>query len=131
MKCLSTILGLNVGDPVPNLGILELSGQPAIRNVARRNRLRWFGHVNRTEYDNNQVSLMKKVMFSYFLSSKRPGNVGIRKRLENKILENVENFRVKSWSRDTTDRDEWRQLINQHGQVTLVHSNIKKCRDGM
>jgi hypothetical protein len=125
MKCLRTILGLNLGDRVSNLRIMELSGQPAIQNVMRRNRLRWFGHINRRENDNNQVSLIKKVMFSYVSIDKRPGNVGIRKRWETKILEDVEKFDIKNWRRETKDRGKWRQLINQHVQVTPVHSNIK------
>jgi uncharacterized C2H2 Zn-finger protein len=68
---------------------------------------------------------MKKVMFSYYPSSKRPGNVGIRKRWKNKILQDIENFGIKSWRRNTMDRDSWRQLINQQVQVTPVHANIE------
>jgi hypothetical protein len=124
MKGLRTILGLNLGDRVSNLKILELSGQPPIENIMRRNRLRWFGHVNRMEYDNNQVSLMKKVMFSYFSDRKRPGNVGIRKRWEDKILEDIEKVGARNWRRVTRDRDRWRYLINQCAQVIPVHPNI-------
>jgi hypothetical protein len=76
------------------------------------------------EYDNNQVSLMKKVMFSYFSDRKRPGNVGIRKRWEDKILEDIEKVGARNWRRVTRDRDRWRYLINQCAQVTPVHPNI-------
>ncbi len=124
MKCLRTILGLNLGDRVSNLKILELSGQPPIENIMRRNRLRWFGHINRMDYDNNQVSLMKKVMFSYFPAIKRPTNVGIRKRWENKIMEDIEKCGIKNWRRNTKYRDKWRKLINQNVQVNPVHLNI-------
>ncbi|CAF4823444.1 unnamed protein product, partial [Rotaria sp. Silwood1] len=40
MKCLRTILGLNLNDRVSNLTILKLSGQPAIQDIMRKNRLR-------------------------------------------------------------------------------------------
>ena len=46
----------------------------------RRNRLRWFGPINRMENNQGEASLSKKVMFSYFPNEKRPGNVGIRSR---------------------------------------------------
>ncbi|CAF4446781.1 unnamed protein product [Rotaria socialis] len=52
MKCLRTILGLNLGDRVANITIMQLSGQPSIENLMRRNRLRWFGHANRMENEN-------------------------------------------------------------------------------
>ncbi|CAF4548573.1 unnamed protein product [Rotaria sp. Silwood2] len=40
MKCLRTILGLKLGDRVPNQTILDLSGQPKIAEIMCRNRLR-------------------------------------------------------------------------------------------
>ncbi len=64
-------------------------------------------------------------MFSYFPGSKRPGSVGIRKRWENKIMEDVEKFGIKNWRKDTKSRDKWRQLINQNVRINPVHMNIK------
>ncbi|CAF3405297.1 unnamed protein product, partial [Rotaria socialis] len=78
MKCLRTILGLNLGDRVANITIMQLSGQPSIENLMRRNRLRWVGHANRMENENGP-HLVKKIMFSYFPGEKRPTNTGIRK----------------------------------------------------
>ncbi|CAM4828709.1 unnamed protein product [Rotaria magnacalcarata] len=60
MKCIRTILGLNLGDHVSNSAILNLSGQPSVENIMRRNRLRWFGHVNRMEKEIGKPSLTKK-----------------------------------------------------------------------
>ncbi|CAF1617060.1 unnamed protein product, partial [Didymodactylos carnosus] len=40
MSCLRTILGLNLGDRVPNATMLQLSDQPGIEDLIRRNRLR-------------------------------------------------------------------------------------------
>ena len=80
MKCLRTLAGLNVGDRVPNQTILQLTGQPAVEDIMRRNRLRWFGHVNRMENNQGEASLSKKVILYYFPNVKRPGNVRIWKR---------------------------------------------------
>ncbi|CAF2924283.1 unnamed protein product [Rotaria sp. Silwood2] len=77
------------------------------------------------EYDDNRVSLMKKSMFSYFSGSKRPGNVGIRKRWEDKIIEDLEKFGIKNWRKDTRLRDKWRQLINQNVGINPAHVDIK------
>ncbi|CAF1586116.1 unnamed protein product [Rotaria magnacalcarata] len=60
MKCIRTILGLNLGDHVSNSAVLNLSGQPSVENIMRRNRLRWFGHVNRMEKEIGKPSLTKK-----------------------------------------------------------------------
>ena len=61
--------------------------------------------------ENNQgeASLSKKVMFSYFPNEKRPGNVGIWKRWEVEITNNLEKCNVKNWRRETKDRGLWRE----------------------
>ncbi|CAF1351176.1 unnamed protein product [Rotaria magnacalcarata] len=124
MKCLRTILGLNMGDHVANITIMQLSGQPSIENLMRRNRLRWFGHANRMENENGP-HLVKKIMFSYFPGEKRPTNTGIRKRWENKIMDDIEKFDIKNWRKDTKDKDRWREIINRHVTMNPVPSNIK------
>ncbi|CAF4407155.1 unnamed protein product [Rotaria sp. Silwood2] len=96
MKCLRTILGVNLGDRVSNENILQLSGQPAMKNSMRRNRLGWFGHANRME-KNNEESLVKKVMFCYFADIKRTRRIGIRKRWKSKRLEDIEKFKINNW----------------------------------
>ena len=105
MKCLRILVRLNLGDRVPNQTILQLTGQPAVEDIMRRNRLRWFGPINRMENNQGEASLSKKVMFSYFPNEKRPGNVGIRKRWEVKITNDLEKCNVKNWRRETKDRD--------------------------
>ncbi|CAF0784330.1 unnamed protein product [Didymodactylos carnosus] len=124
MKYLGTILSLNLGDHVSNQKIMQLSGQPSIENLMRRNRLRWFGHANRMEHGNGPA-LVKKIMFSYFPGDKRPGNGGIRQRWENKIMDDIDKFGIRNWRKDTRDRNIWRVLINRHVQSTPVASNIK------
>ena len=111
MKCLRTLLGLNLADRVPNQTILQLIGQPAVEDIMRRNRLRWFGHVNRMENNQGEASLSKKVMFSYFPNEKRPGNVRIRKRWEVKIANDLEKCNMKNWRRETKDRDIWEKPL--------------------
>jgi hypothetical protein len=46
-RCLRTIIGVNLGDRLSNETLLDITGEPRIENTIRRNRLRWFGHVNR------------------------------------------------------------------------------------
>jgi hypothetical protein len=124
MRCLRTILGLNLGDRVSNQRIMQLSGQPSMENLMRRNRLRWLGHVNRME-NMNEPHMVKKVMFSYFPSEKRAANSSIRKRWEAKLTDDIDKLGIKNWRRDTKERDRWRDLINKRVQVTPVPSNIK------
>ena len=104
MRCLRTILGLNLGDRVSNQKILQLSGQPSIENIMRRNRLRWFGHVTRLENEDGETPLAKKMMFSFISDDKRPSNVGIRKRWESKIMDDMDRLGIRNWRRDTRDR---------------------------
>ena len=40
MKCLRTIIGINLSDRMSNEKILDITGQPLIENILRRNRLR-------------------------------------------------------------------------------------------
>ncbi|CAF4497680.1 unnamed protein product, partial [Rotaria magnacalcarata] len=102
MKCLRIITGVNLGDRMSNDKILEITGQPPIETIIRRNRLRWFGHANRMMNSDNEPSVVKKITFSYFPDEKRPGNNGIRK------------------------RDHWRELISKNVQNRPVHQNIKE-----
>ena len=126
MRCTRTILGLNLGDRVSNQRVLQLSGQPPLENIMRRNRLRWFGHVNRMEGEDGEASLTKKMMFSHLPDDKRPSNIGIRKRWEAKIMEDLVKFDIRNWRRETRDRDKWRALINRRVQSHPVQENIKE-----
>ena len=116
MRCIRTILGLNLGDRVSNQRVLHLSGQPPLENIMRRNRLRWFGHVNRMENEDWEASMAKKMMFSYLPDEKRPSNAGIRKRWEAKIMDDLAKFDIRNWRRETHDRDKWREIINRRVQ---------------
>jgi hypothetical protein len=65
---------------MPNDTILGITGQPHIENIMKRNRLRWLGHANRMNKEDNEPSLVEKIMFSYYPNVKRPRNSGIKKR---------------------------------------------------
>ncbi|CAM4844407.1 unnamed protein product [Rotaria magnacalcarata] len=66
MKCLRIIIGVNLGDRISNDKILEITGQPQIETIIRRNRLRWFGHANRMMNSDNEPSVVKKITFLTF-----------------------------------------------------------------
>ena len=93
-KCLRTIIGINLGDHMTNDKLLQLTGQPYLSDILRRNRLRWFGHANSMNNANNESSMVKKVMFSYFSNCKRPRNAGVRKRWHDKIHNDLEYSQV-------------------------------------
>ena len=116
MRCIRTILGLDLGDRVSHRRVLPLSGQPPLEKIMRRNRLRWFGHVNRMKGEDGEASLTKKMMFSHLPDDKWPSNIGIRKRWEAKIIGDLAKFDIRNWRRETRDRDKWRALINRRVQ---------------
>ena len=103
-KCLRTIIGINLGNRMSNETLLGITGQPSISNIMRRNRLRWFGHVNRNANPDGSPSLIKKTMFSYFHDEKRPGNIGRSKQWEDKILKDINELQMQNWRRLTLDR---------------------------
>ena len=124
-RCLRTIIGVNLGDRLSNEKLLDITGQPTIENIIRRNRLRWFGHVNRTVNSDGDPSLTKKAMFAYFYAEKRPSNMGRSKRWEDKVLKDIEELHIGNWRRTTLERSQWRETINKDVHVKPVHKNIK------
>ena len=124
-RCLRTIIGVNLGDRLSNDLLLDITGQPSITNIIRRNRLRWFGHVNRSINHDDGPSLTKKSMFSYFHDEKRPKNMGRSKRWEDKVLKDIEEMHIGNWRKLTLDRSQWREIINKDVHVKPVHKNIK------
>jgi hypothetical protein len=92
-RCLRTIVGVNIDDRMSNDQLLKLTGQPFHNEILRRNRLRWFGHVNRSVSSDREPLIMKKVMFRYYPNAKRPRNHGIRKRWEDKVLDDIAKAR--------------------------------------
>ncbi|CAF0801605.1 unnamed protein product [Didymodactylos carnosus] len=96
MACLRTLVGITLGDRMSNEKLLELSGQQNLENIMRRNRLRWFGHVNRMEDVNKKPKLLKKVMFLYFPDARRLQNTGVGKRWEDKIADDIAKFGIKN-----------------------------------
>ncbi|CAM4859591.1 unnamed protein product [Rotaria socialis] len=116
-RCLRTIVGTNLWDRMSNEQLFQITGQPSLENILRRNRLRWFGHLNRMKGENDDPSFMKKIMFSYYAESKRPCNVGTFKKWEDRIQDDLEKMNIHNWRRETLDRDSWRRTINQFTQV--------------
>ncbi|CAF1560320.1 unnamed protein product, partial [Adineta ricciae] len=74
LKCLSTIIGINLDDRMPNEQLLQLTGQPHLSNILSRNWLRWLAHANRMQTENNVPSMVKKAMFAYFPQTVKPRN---------------------------------------------------------
>jgi hypothetical protein len=64
-------------------------------------------------------------MFSYFPDSRRPRNVGARKRWEDKIMDDIGKCHISNWRRDTLNKDQWRARINKQVHVKPIHWNIK------
>ncbi|CAF1056778.1 unnamed protein product [Didymodactylos carnosus] len=110
---------------MPNQKLLELSGQPPLESILRRNRLRWFGHVIRTEDERGDAALTKKAMFSYFPDWKRPRNIGIRKRWETKVMDDIEKSGIKNWRRDIREKDKWREIINIQVKTIPPQTKLK------
>src|SRR5262249_2880774 len=75
MRWLRTIIGVTLGDRMTNEMVLDLTGQPSLDHIMRRNRLRRLEHFNRM--DDERIT--KKIMFSYFANSRRPP-FGVNKR---------------------------------------------------
>ena len=125
-RCLRTIIGTNLGDRMSNEQIFQITGQPSLENILRRNRLRWFDHVNRMKGENDEPSLIKKIMFSYYKDSKRPGNAGTFKKWKGRIQDDLEKMNIYNWRRETLDRDSWRKTINLCTQVKPPMPDILK-----
>ena len=124
-KCLRTIIRINIADKMPNDVLLNITGQPPIEHIIRRNRLRWFGHVIRADNPDGTPSLMKKSMFSYFHNEKRPGNMGRFNRWEDKVLKDLNQLQIYNWRRLAHDRQKWREIINRNVYTKPVTANIK------
>jgi hypothetical protein len=124
-RCLRTIIGVNLGDRLSNETLLDITGQSRIENIIRRNRLRWFGHVNRAANRDGRPSLTKKTMFAYFHNEKRPSNMGRSNRWEDKVLKDIDELHIRNWRKTTLDRSRWREAINQDVHVKPAHKNIK------
>ncbi|CAF2101238.1 unnamed protein product [Rotaria magnacalcarata] len=126
-KCLRTLIGVNLGNRMPNEQLLQLTGQPHINDLLITNCLRWFGHVNRMHTDDNKLSMAKKVVFSYFPRANKPRNMGTQKRWQDKITEDLEKFNIRNWRRETLDKDKWRETINRFSHSNNPSSNISEA----
>jgi hypothetical protein len=125
MKCLWTIIGVNLDDRMVNGTLLEITEQPHIENIMRRNRLKWFGHANRLSKEDDEPPLVRRIMFSYYPNVKRSRNDGIKMRWEDKINDDLNKCQIHNWRRDMLTREKWREMINKPVQVKPIDSNIK------
>ena len=105
--------------------LLEITGQPRIENIIRRNRLRWFGHVNRAVNQDGHPALIKKTMFAFFHNEKRPNNMGRSNGREDRVLKDIDELRIGNWRKTTLDRRRWREAINRNVHIKPINKNIK------
>ncbi|CAF2091991.1 unnamed protein product [Rotaria magnacalcarata] len=125
MKCLRVIIGVSIGDRMKNDLVLQLTGHPTLENILRRNRLRWFGHVNRVDNDQNCPMLTKKTLFASFKDVKRPPH-GIKLRWKDKVMKDITVVNIKNWRRETYDKDTWRKTINRGVAYGIVHTDATR-----
>lgn len=125
MRCLRTIIGVSITDRMKNDLVLQLTGQPPLENILRRNRLRWFGHVNRMNNDQNSPMLTKKTLFATFKNVRRPPH-GVKLRWRDKIMRDLNASNITNWRRETQDRDKWRKIINRGVTYNTVHTDITR-----
>lgn len=116
---------MSIGDRMKNDLVLQLTGQPPLENILRRNRLRWFGHVNRMNNDQNCPMLTKKTIFASFKDVKRPPH-GIKLRWRDKIMKDITASNIKNWRRETHDKDKWRKAINRDVTYSTVHTDVTR-----
>ena len=122
MRCLRTIIGVFIVDRMKNDLVLQLTGQPPLENILRRNRLGWFGHVNRMNNDQNSPMLTKKTLFVSFKDEKRPP-YGVNLRWRDKIMKDINVSNIKNWRRETQDKNKWRKTINHGVTCSIVHTD--------
>ena len=125
MKCLRTIIGVSIADRMRNDLVLQLTGQPPLENILRRNRLRWFGHVNRMNNDQNSPMLTKKTLFASFKDAKRPPH-GIKLRWKDKIMKDITISNIKNWRRESLDKDKWRKTINRDVKYNTIQTHATR-----
>ncbi|CAF5103849.1 unnamed protein product, partial [Rotaria sp. Silwood1] len=90
MKCLRTLLSLNLEDRVPNEKFLQLCGQPKIEEIMCRNRLRLFGHANSMESAQNGASeTIHYVTPNPYESNNGHGISGSDQATTTKIIQNI------------------------------------------
>ena len=105
--------------------LMDITGQPTIESIIRRDRLRWFGHVNRAVDDDGRPPLTKKTIFAYFHGKNRLRNMRRSKRCEEQVLKDIEALNIVNWRRTTLGRRRWRETINKNAYVKPVNKNIK------
>ena len=125
MKCIRTITGVSIADRMKNDLVLQLTEQPPLENILRRNRLRWFGHVNRMHNDQDSPMLTKNTLFASFKDAKRPSR-DVKLRWRDKIMRDINTSNIKNWRRETQDRDKWRKTINHGVTYNVVHTNTTR-----
>jgi hypothetical protein len=94
MKCLRAIIDVSLGDRMKNNILLQLTGQPPLENTLRRNRIRWFSHVNRMDNEQSLPMLPKKTLFAPFRDDKRPSH-GVKLRWRDKMSKDLTMSDVK------------------------------------
>ena len=104
-RMLRYMAGLSLQDRVSSAEVASRCGVEVLENVARRRRLRWYGHVQRRE----ESDPLRRVG-EFFVEGRRPP--GRPKKSWKKTLEEDMHV-VGARKEDAMDRDRWRSIIRR------------------
>ena len=83
-----------------------IKGQNIIGFI-RKQRLNWFGHVERMTEDNN----VKKIKRWKPIAKRPTGRPKLR--WEDDVLEDIKNMNVQNWKEVAQDRERWKNVVEQ------------------
>ena len=89
--------------------------KPTIIETIRLNRLRWFGHVQRTE----ENRIPKRVLYMNLGTKKLRGRP--RNRLQDEVRENGRIVGVEEWQEKVHNREEWKKLLRTARNRHILH----------
>ena len=107
LHCLRRILGISWQDRAPSKNVLERAGTPSMFAMLFQRRLRWLGHVRRTE----DGRLPKDVLYEELTSGSRP--VGPMLSYKDVCKRDMKSAKINpdSWEAAAADRSNWRHMV--------------------
>ena len=113
LRCLRRILGISWQDRVPNKDVLDRAGIPSMFAMLSQRRLRWLGHILRTE----DGRLPKDVLYGELTSGSRPvGRPMVRYKDVCKGDMKSAEINPDSWEAAAADRSNWRHMVAHRGK---------------
>ena len=112
MRKLRSICGISWKDMVTNQEVLSRCAISGIETFLMKSQLRWTGHVIRM----NENRLPKTLMYGQIANAKRPEGRPLL-RYKDKLKANLSSLKISSsssWEQLATERNDWRNLCNQH-----------------